>query len=92
MASPPPDWQLPPGVSRGLWHYLHNDAIARDYDASLGGSSLLTVDCQFVREQCSLPDRLIDLGCGTGRLLVPLAQRRDQPAPGQLAQRTGPGG
>ena len=25
----PPDWQLPSGVSRGLWDYLHDPAIAR---------------------------------------------------------------
>ena len=22
------DWQLPPGVNRGLWDYLHNPAVA----------------------------------------------------------------
>jgi ubiquinone/menaquinone biosynthesis C-methylase UbiE len=75
MPNPPPDWQLPPGVSRGLWHYLHNDAIAQDYDASLGAASLVTVDRQFVEAHCRPPGRLIDLGCGTGRLLVPLAAR-----------------
>jgi SAM-dependent methyltransferase len=75
MPIPPPDWQLPPGVSRSLWHYLHNEAIARDYDAGLGAASLLTVDCQFASDHCTPPGRLIDLGCGTGRLLVPLAQR-----------------
>ena len=24
----PPDWQLPPGVDRGLWDYLHDPGIA----------------------------------------------------------------
>jgi SAM-dependent methyltransferase len=75
MPIPPPDWQMPPGVSRGLWHYLHDDAIACGYDASLGEASLLTVDRDFVLEHCPRPGRLVDLGCGTGRLLVPLAQR-----------------
>jgi SAM-dependent methyltransferase len=75
MPELPPDWQLPPGVSRGLWHYLHDEAIARGYDASLGAASLVTVDRQFVEQHCQPPGRLIDLGCGTGRLLVPLAAR-----------------
>jgi SAM-dependent methyltransferase len=70
----PADWQLPPGVDRGLWDYLHDDALARGYDAGLAGSSLFTLDIAFVREQCARPGRLIDLGCGTGRLLVPLAR------------------
>jgi SAM-dependent methyltransferase len=72
---PPPDWQLPPGVSRGLWQYLHDDAIARNYDAGLAGSSLVSIDGRFVEEHCSPPGRLIDLGCGTGRLAVALAGR-----------------
>lgn len=70
-----PDWQLPPGVSRGLWHYAHAEAVAEGYDASLGTASLLNADCQFVQKQCPKPGRLLDLGCGTGRLLVPMAQR-----------------
>ena len=75
MPMPPPDWQLPPGVSRGLWHYLHDDAIAQGYDASVAGASLVAVDQSFVLEYCQPPGWLIDLGCGTGRLLVPMVQR-----------------
>jgi ubiquinone/menaquinone biosynthesis C-methylase UbiE len=74
MLPPPPDWQLPPGVTRGLWRYLHDDALARNYDASLGDSALTRLDCHFVQSQCAPPGRLIDLGCGTGRLALPLAQ------------------
>jgi SAM-dependent methyltransferase len=72
---PPPDWQMPPGVNRGLWDYLYSESIARDYDAGLAGSSLFDIDQRFVLRHCAMPGRLIDLGCGTGRLLVPLAQR-----------------
>ena len=68
------DWQLPPGVSRGLWDALHDPQAARDYDARLAGTPLLTVDIDFVRRHCPQPGRLIDLGCGTGRLSVPLAR------------------
>jgi SAM-dependent methyltransferase len=71
----PADWQLPPGVNRGLWDYLHDPAIARGYDASLAGTPLFEIDQRFVEEHCPRPGRLLDLGCGTGRLLLALAQR-----------------
>jgi SAM-dependent methyltransferase len=73
----PADWQLPPGVNRGLWDYLHDPAIARDYDAGLAHSALFQADEAFARRHFDRPGRLIDLGCGTGRLLVPFAQRGD---------------
>jgi SAM-dependent methyltransferase len=75
----PADWQLPPGVNRGLWDYLHDADLARHYDASLAGSSLFTLDLPFVERHCQPPGRLLDLGCGTGRLLVYAAQRSYQP-------------
>lgn len=70
----PPDWQLPPGVNRGLWQYLHDTELARGYDASLAGSSMPTADLDFARRFFPRPGRLLDLGCGTGRLLLPFAQ------------------
>jgi SAM-dependent methyltransferase len=75
MATPPPQWQLPAGVNHGLWHYLHDEDIARNYDRNLAGTSLVQIDTKFVVKHCPLPGRLIDLGCGTGRLLAPLALR-----------------
>jgi ubiquinone/menaquinone biosynthesis C-methylase UbiE len=71
----PADWQLPPGVNRGLWDYVHDSAVARGYDASLAGTPLFSIDQRFVEEYCQRPSRLIDLGCGTGRLLIPFARR-----------------
>jgi ubiquinone/menaquinone biosynthesis C-methylase UbiE len=68
-----PDWQLPRGVTRGIWQYTQSDELARGYDASLSGSSLPTIDCQFVQCHCAKPGKLIDLGCGTGRLSIAMA-------------------
>ena len=73
--APPPDWRMPPGVNRGLWDYLHDPAVARNYDARLAGVSLPDVDVHFVEEHCPRPGWLLDLGCGTGRLLIPFARR-----------------
>jgi SAM-dependent methyltransferase len=75
MRPVPADWQLPAGVDRGLWDYLHNTELAQGYDANLAGSSLFHVDQAFARQYFDKPGRLVDLGCGTGRLLVPFAQR-----------------
>jgi ubiquinone/menaquinone biosynthesis C-methylase UbiE len=72
---PPADWQLPPGVNRGLWDYLHDPGIARGYDAALAGTPLFDLDQRFVERHCPRPGRLLDLGCGTGRLLMTMAQR-----------------
>jgi ubiquinone/menaquinone biosynthesis C-methylase UbiE len=70
-----PDWQLPPGTDRGLWDYVNSERVAREYDDALAGSLLLNVDVQFCEKQFEKPGRLIDLGCGTGRLLVHFAKR-----------------
>jgi SAM-dependent methyltransferase len=71
----PADWQLPPGVNRCLWDYLHDSGVAHGYDAGLAGSSLFDIDTAFVQRHGDRPGRLLDLGCGTGRLLIPFAQR-----------------
>jgi SAM-dependent methyltransferase len=69
------DWELPPGVTRGLWSYLHDEALARRYDAELADCPLLTVDVQFAERHFDRPGWLLDLGCGTGRLLLHFAKR-----------------
>lgn len=70
-----PDWQLPPGVDRGLWDYLHSEAMVGTYDEKLAGTPLLETDLRFCERHLTKPGRLVDLGCGTGRLLIPFATR-----------------
>jgi ubiquinone/menaquinone biosynthesis C-methylase UbiE len=70
-----PDWQLPAGVDRALWEYLTTEAIAEDYDEYFAQTRLLTLDRDFLRESFHEPGRLIDLGCGTGRLSLDFAAR-----------------
>jgi ubiquinone/menaquinone biosynthesis C-methylase UbiE len=73
--SSPPDWWLPPGVTRALWDYLHDADIARRYDDGLIASSLIRADLRFAERHFDRPGRLIDLGCGTGRLALAFARR-----------------
>ena len=78
--SRPPLWQLPPGVASGTWEYTHSPHIASDYDRFLAGSSICRLDAQLI-EQLFPPlasgetTLVADLGCGTGRSLIPLVQR-----------------
>jgi ubiquinone/menaquinone biosynthesis C-methylase UbiE len=70
-----PDWQLPPGTDRGLWDYVSSERVAREYDAALAGTALLEADLRFADRHFPTPGRLIDLGCGTGRLALRFAAR-----------------
>ena len=68
-----PDWQLPVGVDRGLWDYLHSGEMVRGYDAQMNTSPLAAADVRFCETVFAKPGRLLDLGCGTGRLCVHFA-------------------
>ena len=70
-----PDWQLPPGVDRGLWDYLHSGEMVGGYDAQMAASPLARADVAFCEQAFPTPGRLLDLGCGTGRLCVHFAAK-----------------
>ena len=67
------DWQLPEGVPRGTWEYAQSGQIASGYDESLGEGDT-PFDLQVLLERLTRPGTLVDLGCGTGRLLIPFAR------------------
>jgi SAM-dependent methyltransferase len=69
-----PTWQLPPGVSRGLWDYVHTPHIADDYDEYFAYNALFETDEAVLRRHFDPPGLVADLGCGTGRALVPLVR------------------
>lgn len=75
MPQRPPDWQLPAGVTPGLWEYLHDPTLAQEYLEKVSDSPFAHADQAFVAQQLPAPCRVIDLGCGPGRSLLPLFQR-----------------
>jgi SAM-dependent methyltransferase len=70
-----PEWRLPPGVTRGLWEYAHAEHIAADYDDYFSYNKLFEFDGQVLLSHFKKKGLVADLGCGTGRALVPLARR-----------------
>lgn len=70
-----PDWQLPPGVDRGLWDYLHSGEMVAGYDAQMAGSPLAAADVRYCEAWFPTAGRLLDLGCGTGRLAIHFARK-----------------
>ena len=67
--------QLPRGVPRGVWQYAQATHIAEEYDEYFARNDLFELDEQVLLRHFSLPGLVVDLGCGTGRVLLPLARR-----------------
>jgi SAM-dependent methyltransferase len=70
-----PDWQLPPGVDRGLWDYLQATEMIAGYDEAITQSPLARADVAFCERVFPTAGRLVDLGCGTGRLCRHFARK-----------------
>ncbi|HBE69673.1 MAG TPA: hypothetical protein DDW52_16125, partial [Planctomycetaceae bacterium] len=86
MSNRTPNWQLPPGVSRGTWDYVSSPAIAQQYDSFIKDNPLVRLDIELLKElvdqqqakQDEAQVHVLDLGCGTGRLgevLLPMGVR-----------------
>jgi SAM-dependent methyltransferase len=71
----PPDWQLPQGVNASLWSYSRSARLAETEESYFRDHPLFSTDARLIFERFSPPGRLIDLGCGAGRLAIPAAQR-----------------
>jgi SAM-dependent methyltransferase len=57
-----------------LWDYANAEHIARDYDAYFADNRLFDFDEEILRRHITRPGLVVDLGCGTGRALVPLVR------------------
>ncbi|HWE40441.1 MAG TPA: class I SAM-dependent methyltransferase [Isosphaeraceae bacterium] len=72
---PPPSWRLPEGVNAALWLYTHTPRLAEDEDDYFRGHPLFEADARALDERFMTPGRLVDLGCGAGRLALRFARR-----------------
>jgi SAM-dependent methyltransferase len=70
-----PEWKLPVGTSQAVWDYTQSRDLARQYDSKLAGTPLLDFDLRFAERFFLTSGTLVDLGCGTGRLLLSFARR-----------------
>lgn len=75
-----PQWRRPRGVAPGTWEYVHQRSIADHYDAFVADTPLCELDQQILRETLPGPESpgseiVLDLGCGSGRTALPLAER-----------------
>jgi SAM-dependent methyltransferase len=57
-----------------MWDYANADHIARDYDQYFAFNRLFDFDEEILNRYFDRPGLVVDLGCGTGRALVPLVR------------------
>jgi SAM-dependent methyltransferase len=70
-----PDWRLPRGVTRGLWEHVHAEEVVGAYDERFSREAPRELDEIVLEHYLTPPGTVIDLGCGTGRMTIPLARR-----------------
>lgn len=69
-----PEWKLPPGVPRGVMDYAESTSVAEDYDDYHALNPLFDFEERVLAEEFHRPGLVADLGCGTGRALLPLVR------------------
>ena len=82
VRSKPPQWRRPQGVAAGTWDYVHERSIADRYDRFVEDTPLCELDLNVLgtlfplaKAKESSPEILLDLGCGSGRASIFLANR-----------------
>ncbi len=74
----PPAWRRPRGVATGTWQYVNQRSIADHYDQFVADTPLCAVDSDLLASLFPTTDQnvtILDLGCGSGRSSIPLADR-----------------
>lgn len=71
----PASWSMPDGVDAPLWHYTHSARLALSEDDYFRGHPLFAADARLLDARLVEPGRLVDLGCGAGRLSLHFARR-----------------
>jgi SAM-dependent methyltransferase len=62
-------------VPRSTLEYAQSDRVTGDYDAEFADSTLFHFDQLLLEQYFASPGLIVDLGCGTGRLVVAFARR-----------------
>jgi SAM-dependent methyltransferase len=68
-------WRRPRGVSAATAAYLNNAVIAERYEQDIDGNVITTIDISWTLSFLEGCGKVCDLGCGTGRLMLPLVDR-----------------
>ncbi len=63
------------GLDECTQDYVRSLWIAEDYDNYFISSQLFRFDIQFLEQLFPKPIKMVDLGCGTGRILLPFVRR-----------------
>jgi SAM-dependent methyltransferase len=70
-----PDWRLPRGVTRGLWEHAQAEHVIGAHVERFSQGGARELDELLLNDLLQPPGLVVDLGCGDGRLAMPLARR-----------------
>jgi SAM-dependent methyltransferase len=71
----PPAWRLPEGVNASLWEYMQSPRLADEEAEFFREHPLFVADARALDARFTVPGRLVDLGCGTGRSALRFARQ-----------------